>query len=171
MVGWFCVKARPIWQWWRHARWPFWPAARGERPRAPYTHANGMWSSDSAKRRQALYFFGRRPTYIRTRAKMSSRDVATPLCRTCIHAAVPRFILRGCLYVVRWCARGRGRGLAFENAQPVGPVSYLWTELMHLPRYESRGGRLRKTSTLIRLSTFTFVCYRYCYQTARDSTK
>ena len=48
------------------------------------THAAGMWSSSSAKRRQALYFFARRPTYIRTRAKMSSRDVAAPTL-SCIH--------------------------------------------------------------------------------------
>lgn len=129
------------------------------------THASGMWSSNTAKRRQALYFSPvGLPTYVRERkcrhATLPHRTVS------CMHSRLHgAFTLRGCRYVARWCAGGRGRGLAFENAQPVEPVSYLWTELMHLPRYESRGRRLRKTSTLIRLSTFTFVSYRSCYQT------
>ena len=49
--------------------------------------------------------------------------------------------------------------VAFENAQPVRPVLYLWTELMHLPRYESLGERLRKTPLLRNVYTTITIHY------------
>lgn len=137
---------------------------RAPRPRSLHTPAEcGRATLPSVGRRYIFSPVGL-PTYVRERkcrhATLPHRTVS------CMHSRLHgAFTLRGRRYVARWCAGGRGRGLAFENAQPVEPVSYLWTELMHLPRYESRGRRLRKTSTLIRLSTFTFVSYRSCYQT------
>lgn len=77
-------------------------------------HSPAECGQATAKRRQALYFFARRPTYIRTRAKMSSRDVAAPSRRTCTHGAVRHgaFTLRGCMYVAVWYAKRGAREAA-----------------------------------------------------------
>lgn len=83
----------------------------------PGTHANGMWSSDSAKRRQALYFF-RPSAYLHTYV---SENVVTrrchTACRACIHGAVPRlhyvWVFVGSEFV---CERPRARARFRERS-------------------------------------------------------
>lgn len=130
---------------------PFWPASRGAFP----THANGMWSGDSAKRRQALYFFAFGLTYVRER---KCRHATLPRRRLscCVHAfhgARERaFALRGCLwlirYAVRWCGarRGRQRGLAssFRERSTSSTGSVFMDRVCTYSIHESLGERLRK---------------------------
>lgn len=82
-------------------RWPFWPRC---------SHTSGMWSRESTERRQPVYFFAR--SYLHT----SRANVVTRCCRPAPREAAAATTAQ------------RQRGLAFENAQPVEPVSYLWTE-------------------------------------------
>lgn len=131
---------------------PFWPASRGAFP----THANGMWSGDSAKRRQALYFFAFGLTYVRE--------------RKCRHATLPRRRLSCCVHAfhgarersvrVTWVfvahtirgalvwgqARGRQRGLAssFRERSTSSTGSVFMDRVCTYSIHESLGERLRK---------------------------